>query len=492
MARVARVASFLLLSLVLLQPCGCRKQDGQGRAVASSDRYYSVVRGEFKVAFKLEGQLDAISSQVLRFDGRRGHGQLKLVEVAQDRSNVSSNDVIFKLSDEWFVEQEKDLTRKLQLAEEDYKLALQDLEMIRADNLTELKSSADALREAHESYRKYEDEDAPRQRRELIQASQEKGDAYDTARDAIESAKKELTDAISQEEDAITAAQKKVDEAERALTRADQELEKAWYALRIFKRYDYPQKLDKLEEAVMKSKLAVQRTIINNNAKVSKKRIEIANREKSIADYRSDLSAIRSDMQKLEIRAASDGMLIHGDNRRNRWGEAKEIKIGTDLSIGEAIGVIPDVSKFKVQVNLPEEYRSRIKTGLPVVIRAKAVPDLTLTGEIVKIAGVSTPIIPWDQSSPKVYSTDISTDAADERLSPGMTVQVEIVVESIKDVLFLPVEGVYSREGRSFCKVRQGEGEVEREVTTGRFSTSFIEITDGLIDGDQVLLDRQT
>ncbi len=487
MERVTRVVS-LLLGLLLLS--ACRDKGSQGSISSSSDRYYTVSRGEFKVAFRLEGQLDAISSQMLRFDGRRGHGQLKLVEVAADRSNVSSNDVIFKLSDEWFVEQEKDLTRKLQLAEEDYKLALQDLEMIRADNLTELKSSADALREAHESYRKYEDEDAPRQRRDLIQAAQDKSDAYDSARAAVESAKKELTDAISQELEAVEAAQKKVDESERSLTRSDQELEKAWYALRIFKRYDYPQKLDKLEEAVMKSKLAVQRTIINNNAKVSKKRIEIANREKSIIDYRNDLSAIRSDMKKLEIRALSDGMLIHGESRRYRWDTPKEIKIGTDVSIGEAIGVIPDVSKFKVQVNLPEEYRSRIKTGLAVVIRAKAVPDLTLSGEIVKIAGASTPIIPWDQSSPKVYSTEISTDAADERLSPGMTVQVEIVVENIEDVIYLPVEGVYNREGRSFCKVRQGDGEVEREVATGRFSTNFIEITDGLKEGDQVLLDR--
>ncbi len=471
--------------------CGCQGEgDRSGGAARDADRYYTVVKGDFKVAFRLEGQLDAIRSQMLRFDGKRGHGQLKLVELVPDRSNVSSNDVIFKLSDEWFVEQEKDLTRKLQLAEEDYKLALQDMEMIRADNLTELKTSADALREAREQYMKYEDEDAPRQKRELVQAAQEKSDAYDAARATLESAKKELTDAISQEADTIAAAQKKVADAEKALTRADQELEKAWYVLRIFKRYDYPQKLDKLQETVMKSQLSVQRTVVNNNARVSKKRIEIANREKLIVDYRNDLSGIRADMGLLEVRAQADGMLIHGENRRNRWDTPKEIKVGADVSIGEPIGVIPDVSKFKVQVNLPEEFRSRVKTGLPVVIRAKAVPDLTLSGEIVKIAGASTPIIPWDQSSPKVYATDISTDAADERLAPGMTVQVEIVVERAQSVLFVPVEGIYSREGRNYCKVRLGDGQVEREVKTGRFSTDFVEVTGGLEEGQQVLLDR--
>jgi len=454
------------------------------------DRFYTVKRGDFKVAFRLEGQLDAIQSQVLRFDGKRGLGQLKLVDLVPDRTSVASNDVIFRLSDEWFVAQDKEFTRKLQTAEEDYTLALEDMEMLRADNLTELKGAADALRTAREQQRKYVDEDAPRQKKELLQATQDKSDAYDNAVDALDDAKKALTDAISQEPEILAAAQKKVGEAETLRLKAEQEMEKAWYQLRIFKRYEYPEKVSLLLETLMKSQLAVQRTIVNNNAKTSKKRTEIDNRKKLITDYKDDLNGVREDMKRLVIHAQSGGMLIHGDNRRNRWDTPKEIKVGADVSIGETIGIIPDVSKFKVQINIPEEYRSRIKNGLPVVIRAKAVPDLTLTGVIVKIAGASTPIIPWDQGSPKVYASDISTDAADERLTPGMTVQVEIVVEKAEKVLYVPVEGVYSRDGKNFCKVRLGEAQVEREVKTGRFSTDYVEITEGLSGNDQILLDR--
>lgn len=471
--------------------CGCQREKGPS-GLDGMDRVYTVKRGDFKVAFRLEGQLDAIRSQQLRFDGKRGIGQLKLVDLIPDRTSVVSNDVIFRLSDEWFVEQDKDLTRKLQLAEEDYKLALQDLEMIRADNLTELKSAADALRDAHEQHIKYEDEDAPRKKKDLLKATQEASTAYDAQISELADAKKALTDAISQDAKTIAAAQKKLVEVEKALSTAEQAMEKSWYDLRIFKRYEYPQKIATLQEAVMKGQMAVQRTIVNNNAKISKKRIEIANRDKLLNDYKTDLSGVREDMQKLVIRAQADGMLIHGENRRNRWDTPKEIKVGADVSVGESIGIIPDVSKFKVQVNIPEEYRSRIKTGLPVVIRAKAVPDLTLSGEIVKISGASTPIIPWDQGSPKVYASDISTDAADERLTPGMTVQVEIVVEKAAGVLYVPVEGLYNRDGKTYCKLRQGAGQTEREVKTGRFSTDYVEVTEGLSENDQVMLDRPT
>ena len=479
----------LAAAALLVLPGGCR-QEKRSVSGEGMDRVYTVKRGDFKVAFRLEGQLDAIRSQQLRYDGKRGHGQLKLVDLIADRTSVVSNDVIFKLSDEWFVEQDKDLTRKLQLAEEDYKLALQDLEMIRADNLTELKSAADTLRDAREQYRKYEDEDAPQKKKDLVQKIQDTSTAYDAAKNALGDAKKALAAAVSQNDETVVEAKKNLASSEKALSTAEQAMDTAFYDLRIFKRYEYPQKIATLQEAVMKSQLAVQRTIVNNNAKASKKRIEIANRETLIDDYRNDLAGVRADMEKLVIRAQADGMLIHGENRRNRWDSPKEIKVGVDVSIGEAIGIIPDVSKFKVQVNVPEEYRSRIKVGLPVVIRAKAVPDLTLSGEIVRIAGASTPIIPWDQGSPKVYASDISTDAADERLTPGMTVQVEIVVEKAEAVLYVPVEGVYNRDGKSFCKVRVGEGQTEREVKTGRFSTDFVEVTEGLQENEQVMLDR--
>lgn len=486
MARNEIIAGLLLVVLGLF--CGCgqetKRATSQGR-----DRHFRVKRGSFNIAFRLEGQLDAISNQALRYEGRRGHGQLKIVEMVTDRTTVASNDVVFQLSDEWFVQQEKDITRRLQLAEEDYKLAWQDLEMIQADNLTDLKSSADGLRNAQEQLDKYKDEDAPRQKKNLVKVTDDASSAYDAAKGALEDAKKSLTDAISQDPEAVLAAERKVAENEKALSAADQALDKAFYDLRIFKRYEYPQKLASLQESVMKSQLAVQRTIVNNNAKISKKRIEIANRETSIIDYRKELRDNASDMSKLIICANADGMLIHGDSRRSRWDTPKEIKVGTDVNIGETIGVIPDVSKFKVQVNVPEEYRSGIRIGLPVVIRAKALPDLTLTGEMVRISGASTPIIPWDQSSPKVYSSEISTNEADDRLTPGMTVQVEIVVEKVTDVLYLPLEGIYNRGGISYCKVRAGDGESEREVETGRFSTDYIEITQGLSEGDEVILD---
>jgi hypothetical protein len=56
-----------------------------------------------------------------------------------------------------------------------------------------------------------------------------------------------------------------------------------------------------------------------------------------------------------------------------------------------------------------------------------------------------------------------------------------------------PVEAVYSREGASYIKIDTGKDAFEeRKVKTGRFSADFIELTEGVKEGDRVLLIRTT
>ena len=149
---------------------------------------------------------------------------------------------------------------------------------------------------------------------------------------------------------------------------------------------------------------------------------------------------------------------------------------------------IPDLSQFLVKCEIPEIYRSRIQVGLDAVLKNSALPNLVMQGQIDTIASMSERLNQWDARSPRVYKTTISTNTADARLMPGMTVEVEIMVDSVHDVLFVPVEALYNQEGDTYCQV-QGTFDVEeRLIETGRVSTSFVEVLDGLEAGDVVLL----
>ena len=481
----------LVYAALALVP-GCKKSEEGPRQ--GSDRLFVVKKGDFPVVFRVDGQLDAIRNYQLAFRGKRGSRELKLTYVLPEHSIVSSNDLVFQISDEFFKRQETDLQRQIQTAEQRYEMAQQDIAMIQADNVNDLKSSLDTLRTGIDALGRYENEDAPKRKRELQQGIQTKVEAFGKAETDLLDARKALLDASSDDENAKRDAERKVTQAEVAQKTAQQAVESSFYDLRIFKRYDHSQKITTLRDTVKRNTIAVQRGIVNNENRLRKNQIELSNSRALLDNYKNELKEVREDMARLEIRAPVAGTLFYGNpdgTTRFRGGmQTEELREGAEVYIGQVMGFIPDLTKFMVNASIPEEFRSRIQSGLKVHIKAKAIPDLTLNGEIASIAAAATPIISWDPRSPKVYATRISTDSADERLVPGMTVQVEIIVETVTNAFYVPVEAVYNREGQSFVKVANGMNVEERSVKTGRFSADYIEILEGLAEGETVLLVR--
>ena len=471
----------------------CKKNEETQRQ--SSDRVFIVKKGGFPVVFRVDGQLDAIRNHQFVFRGRRGGRELKLTYLLPEHSVVSSNEVVFKISDEFFKNRETELLRQIQTAEQRYDIAQQDSAMVQADNLNDLKTSLDTLKSGLDALRRYEQEDAPKRKKGLQQGVQAKVAALEKAEADLRDARAAVLDSRSQDEAAQREADKKLAAAESAEQKARQDVETAFYDLRIFKRYDYNEKIISLRNTVNRNTISVQRGIVNNETRLMRNQIELTNARAALDNFKKELKEILEDMALLEMRAPVAGTLFYGNpegNVRNRWGggQVEELREGLEVSIGQVLGFIPDLSKFMVTASIPEEFRSSIKTGLKVHIRAKAIPDLTLNGEILSVAVAATPIVAWDPRSPKIYATKISTDSADPRLVPGMTVQVEIIVETVTDAFFVPVEAVYNREGQSFVRVSSGANIEERSVTTGRFSADYIEITEGLSEGESVLLVR--
>ena len=73
-------------------------------------------------------------------------------------------------------------------------------------------------------------------------------------------------------------------------------------------------------------------------------------------------------------------------------------------------------------------------------------------------------------------------------LRPGMSAEVEILVESLQDAVYVPLQAVTYLDDRQVVYVADGGEPVAREVEVGSFSEQFIEIVAGVQAGEQVLL----
>ncbi|MFC2033264.1 efflux RND transporter periplasmic adaptor subunit [Chloroflexota bacterium] len=79
------------------------------------------------------------------------------------------------------------------------------------------------------------------------------------------------------------------------------------------------------------------------------------------------------------------------------------------------------------------------------------------------------------------------------QLREGLTVTVNIILEERNDVLVVPNGAVNNRNGQSYVQVMTAAGVTEdRTVQTGISNWQYTEITDGLSEGEQVLVPQGT
>ncbi|MFC1902070.1 efflux RND transporter periplasmic adaptor subunit [Chloroflexota bacterium] len=81
----------------------------------------------------------------------------------------------------------------------------------------------------------------------------------------------------------------------------------------------------------------------------------------------------------------------------------------------------------------------------------------------------------------------------DFQLREGLTVTVSIIIEEKTDVLLVPNAAITSEGGQSYVQVvSESGGEEKRAIQTGTTDYQFTEVTDGLDEGEQVLVPQGT
>jgi HlyD family secretion protein len=121
-------------------------------------------------------------------------------------------------------------------------------------------------------------------------------------------------------------------------------------------------------------------------------------------------------------------------------------------------------------------------------ITVDAFPEETLTGEITKVGVLPDSQNRWMSPDIKVYLTTITIDGSHDWVKPGMTAKVEIMVNKLEDVVYIPLQAVSPDNGKQVCYVAGGFKPERREVEVGEFTDEFIHVKSGVKEGERVLL----
>ncbi len=145
---------------------------------------------------------------------------------------------------------------------------------------------------------------------------------------------------------------------------------------------------------------------------------------------------------------------------------------------------IIDLSKLEVDAYVDEVDIGGVKPGQKATFTVDAFQNRTFHGLVEAI-------YPQAVIQDNVVNYDVIihiTDPYKGLLRPQMTASVGIILNSLKDVMAIPLKAVFHKNGRAFVRVKEGKTVVIRSVALGRESGELVQVNSGLALGDRVVV----
>lgn len=271
-----------------------------------------------------------------------------------------------------------------------------------------------------------------------------------------------------------------------ALKRKEMEADQATLALRIFMAYEFPKEAVKLQSDYTEACRELERIQAKARAEIAKADAERRSREAGYNLQKERFEKAKRLVEKCTIVATRTGMVVY-PSTQNFWDRTK-IEAGAMIRERQVILTMPDPAKMGIIVRVHEAVVDKVKIGQRARIVLDAFPDKVLWGKVDKVAILPDTSNPWLNPDLKVYSTTIAIDNGSTMLKTGLSAKVEIMIETIRNVLAVPVQAVTAEKGQRLCYVLKDGTPLKRSVETGAGNDKFIQILRGLSAGEMVLL----
>ena len=324
--------------------------------------------------------------------------------------------------------------------------------------------------EAKQKIRKFEDD--------LQVAQKEMGQAKSTLEGTKRLFEKGFVTKIDQERDEI------------AYENARLKVQTADTARDLFLKYEF---FKSSEEALSKYAEAMRELDRARKAAISKLAQAEAKLKSAQGQYNVQVRQLKDFNEQLEkcvMRAKKTGLVVYGAGGEEMfyYGGQEPIREGATVRERQTIITIPDMTRMSVKVKIHESYIKKVRKGQKVRITVEAFPDQVLNGEVTKVGVLPDSQNRWMNPDLKVYLTTITINGTHDWIKPGMSAKVEILVDHLDDVVYVPIQAVAPSEGKQVCSVVRGLNIQKRELETGQFNDDFIEIKTGLKEGEKILL----
>jgi HlyD family secretion protein len=155
---------------------------------------------------------------------------------------------------------------------------------------------------------------------------------------------------------------------------------------------------------------------------------------------------------------------------------------------GAAIAELPDVSTLRVSARVDETERGRLAAKQSVTVQFNSIADRQFTGHIEQIGAIASLDFSAGWPLTRDFTLLIALDQSDARFKPGISGDVNVLVEKVPNAIIIPAQAMFQKSGRNVVYVwRSGEFE-ETPIQVGRKSGDKILVAKGVGPGDKLAL----
>ena len=240
----------------------------------------------------------------------------------------------------------------------------------------------------------------------------------------------------------------------------------------------------KRQQELRKESVGTQADLDAAINRVKKAKAQIQSAKASIATQESAIRASLVQVENTIIRAPFDGTIL---NKNANVGEVITALGGAAGSRG-AVVTLADMTSLQVEADVSESAIQKIQENQPVEISVSAISDK-------KYKGIVNKIIPTADRAKGTVQVKIRFDDIDERVLPEMGAKVNFlkintVVNEIesKPKLLIPQTAIQTKNGKKTVFVVKDNAAQETAVSTGTILGEYVEITNGLMNGDVIIL----
>jgi HlyD family secretion protein len=489
--RRGAIAKVLIVAIIVLGAAGTGlawKGNLLSRGGEKSNLIVEVVKkGPLEISITERGNLESASNQTLvcMVEGEAGTGILKIVD---EGTLVEKDQLLVELDSSKLRNDATAQEIVVEQAAATLKTAEKNVEIQITQNDSDIAAAELKLDLARLDLRKYEEGEYEQLKNTIKGEIELAFEEQSRAKDKYEFTKRLIKKGY--------AKQSEVEADRVALSKANINLSVAEEKLTVLNDFTAKRQIAELKANSIEFERELSRVKLKSAAALAKYEADLSAAKLKYEVEKSTYDKIQRQLAYCTIRAPRDGLVVYVNTRQGgfRGGSEPLIYEGAKVKERQPIINLPDVKNMQVNARVHESKISMVRIGLPATIHLDAKAGEVFHGEVSTVSLVPTSGN-WPNVNLKEYITNIKlTDDIEKvsQLKPGLTAEVEILIDRLSDVLQAPVQSFVERGGRHFAWVLQGDGLVRKEVKIGESNDQMTQIISGLAEGEKVVQTPRT